>query len=168
MSGHPMMRKEREMSREDVERFLEDAAVGRLAMCHGSEPYVVPMLFHYDRSAGEVLMHCAKRGRKIDAMRANPSVCFEVDEMKGVVNADAPCEFDLLYRSVIVTGKVALLDDPESKAEALNKIFAKYAPHHKGTISPEMAKGTQIVKVKVTSLVGKQAVGATLPYPASS
>jgi hypothetical protein len=163
-----MMRKEREMSREDAEQFLESTAVGRLAMCHGSEPYVVPILFHYDRSGGEILLHCAKKGRKIDAIHANASVCFEVDEMKGVVNADAPCEFDLLYKSVIAAGRAELVGDAESKAEALNKIFAKYAPHHKGTISPEMAKGTQIVKVKVTSLVGKQAVGATLPYPASS
>lgn len=165
MSGHPMKRKEREMSREEAERFLEAAAVGRLAMCHGDEPYVVPLLFHYDRGGGEILLHCAKKGRKIDAIHANASVCFEVDEMKGVVSADAPCEFDLLYQSVIATGKAVLLDDPEAKAAALNKIFGKYAGGHGGSISAEMAKGTQIIRVEVTVLSGKQAVGATIPYP---
>jgi len=153
------------MSREDAELYLEGAAVGRLAVSQGGQPYIVPILFHYDRSGGEILLHCAKKGRKIDAIAANASVSFEVDEMRDVVNSDAPCEFDLLYKSVIAEGTASLVEDPAAKASALNAIFRKYAPKHGGTISPEMAKGTAIISIKVSSVSGKQAVGETIPYP---
>lgn len=64
MTGFPMLRKERKMNVKDAENFLEKSEVGRLAMCHNNEPYVVPMLYYYDQKNNEILLHCAKKGRK--------------------------------------------------------------------------------------------------------
>ncbi|MFA0823046.1 MAG: pyridoxamine 5'-phosphate oxidase family protein [Methanomethylovorans sp.] len=166
MTGFPMLRKERKMNVKDAENFLEKSEVGRLAMCHNNEPYVVPMLYYYDQKNNEILLHCAKKGRKIEAISSNNSVCFEVDEMKSIVSADVPCEFDLLYRSVIATGKALLINDQEMKAKALNLIFEKYASL-KGSmpIDADMAKGTQIIQIRISDIVGKEAKGATIPYP---
>lgn len=166
MTGFPMLRKQRQMNVKDAETFLEKSKIGRLAMCHNNEPYVIPMLYYYDQKSNEIFLHSAKKGRKIEAIASNNSVCFEVDEMNGIVSADVPCEFDLLYRSVIVTGKALLINDPEMKAKALNLIFEKYTSvNSKMNIDADMAKGTQIIQIRVSGIVGKEAKGATIPYP---
>lgn len=167
MSNDPMLRKERQMSDEDAREFLMGGRVGRLAVNDGDTPYVVPFIFFFDEKKNEILLHCAKKGRKIRAISSNNRVCFEVDEMKEIISVDAPCEFDLAYRSVLVEGRATLMTDDMDKADALNKIFKKYAPNHGGAISKEMAKGTLTIRISIDSLVGKQGAQATgiIPYP---
>ena len=166
MSHHKMMREQRKMSDEDARRFLADGRLGRLAVCDGNEPYVVPMNYYFDEHKNEILVHCAKKGRKVNAIIANDRVCFEVDEMKDVVSATVPCEFDLIYRSVIAEGRAMLIKDDREKAEYLNKIFHKYAPGSGMNISPEMAKGTLTIRISIDNLVGKQgAQTGNIPYP---
>lgn len=134
-------------------------------MCHDGEPYVIPMLFFYNKVGNEIFLHCAVKGRKTDAIKSNSNVCFEVDEMKSIVLADVPCEFDLIYRSVVVTGNATMLDEPEIKAKALNLIFGKYVTGKKGMdIDSCMAKGTQIIRVGISDITGKEAKGTTIPY----
>lgn len=166
MNRYQMLRKQRQMSPEDAEDLLSESAVGRLAMCHDNEPYVIPMLFYYNRKEAEIFLHCAMKGRKIEAIESNSNVCFEIDEMKSIVLADVPCEFDLIYRSVIVTGRAMLLDEPEMKAKALNMIFGKYVTGSKRMIiGADMAKGTQLIRIEISGITGKEAKGTTIPYP---
>lgn len=167
MANDSMLRKERQMSDESARTFLRDGRVGRLAVNDGDRPYVVPFIYFFDDGNNEILLHCAKKGRKIRAISSNDSVCFEVDEMKNVIAVDSPCEFDLEFTSVLVEGRATLMTDNKEKADALNKIFSKYAPGHGGKISPEMAKGTLVLRISISSLVGKQGAQATgvIPYP---
>ena len=72
-----MRRKERIMNRKDSEELLETAKVGRLGIFDG-EPYIVPVNFVY--GSGKIRFHCAKEGRKAQALVKEPRVCFEVDE----------------------------------------------------------------------------------------
>ncbi len=167
MSNDHMLRKERQMSDKDARAFLKDGRVGRMATIDGDKPYVVPFIYFFDEKKNEILLHCAKKGRKIRAISSINNVCFEVDEMKEIISVDAPCEFDLAYRSVLVEGRAALMTEDQDKADALNKIFKKYAPDHGGMISAEMAKGTLTIRINIDSLVGKQGAQATgiIPYP---
>lgn len=167
MSNHQMLRKERQMSEEDARKFLANGRVGRMAVSDGDQPYIVPLLYYFDEGRNEILAHCAKKGRKTQAISSNNKVCFEVDEMEKVISVAVPCEFDLAYTSVMVEGRAVLMTDDKDKAYALNRIFRKYAPDHGGTISPEMAKGTLAIRISIDSLVGKQGAQATgiIPYP---
>lgn len=73
----------RELSREECERVLRTEVVGRIG-CHAEgRTYVVPMSFAYQQ--GYVYGH-ALAGTKIEMMRENPSVCFEVDHVQDLVN----------------------------------------------------------------------------------
>jgi nitroimidazol reductase NimA-like FMN-containing flavoprotein (pyridoxamine 5'-phosphate oxidase superfamily) len=66
-----------ELGREAIDAFLEARLVGRIG-CHlDGCTYVVPVVYAYD---GGSLYACSGEGRKIEMMRANPNVCFEVDE----------------------------------------------------------------------------------------
>lgn len=67
---------------DQIERLLETALVGRIACCdhvsgHPSRPFLVPLAYGYD---GECVYAFSKLGRKIQIMRKQPMVTFEVDE----------------------------------------------------------------------------------------
>ena len=111
MSHHKIMREQRKMSDGDARRFLAEGRLGRLAVCDGNGPYIVPLNYFFDENKNEIIIHCAKKGRKIDAINAKDRVCFEVDEMKELVSGPMPCEFDVVYRSVIVEGRATPVKD---------------------------------------------------------
>jgi nitroimidazol reductase NimA-like FMN-containing flavoprotein (pyridoxamine 5'-phosphate oxidase superfamily) len=69
----------KDIPRADCIELLEHAKLGRLACVHDGEPYVVPMSFEYD---GGYLYGVSRRGRRIECMRANPSVCVQLDEIR--------------------------------------------------------------------------------------
>jgi len=151
-----MLRKERKMSEADVTKFLLEAKIGRLGTCQNTEPYVVPVLFVYDPNADTIYVHSSKKGRKIRMMKANPGVCFEVDEMSNIVIGKSPCAYDVVYRSVIVFGETLFINDPEEKARVLNMLMRKFGNGTSDEVTPEMTCNTQIVKIKITSKMGKE------------
>jgi len=163
---YKMLRKEREMSEEDAKNFLLEAKFGRLGMSQNGEPYVIPIGYIYDQKADEIYMHCAKKGRKIDAIMANPIVCFEIDEMTRVVVGDIPCEYDTIFRSVIAFGTASFVEGLSKKADVVNRIFEKYAGEAaKISITEKTVEGTQVIMIKIKSKTGKESKGETIPYP---
>jgi len=103
--------KPREMSGEECEEMLAKSRFGRVGLSIGDQPYVVPMSYVY--ADGVILLHSGLRGKKLDAARDNPRVCFEVDSVeKG------------RWKSVIVFGKARLSQDVDAK-ERLFEIFTK-------------------------------------------
>lgn len=136
-----------------MEDILQRAVVCRLAVCDGNLPYVVPLNFGYE--TGHLYFHSAPEGRKIEALKANPNVCFEVDIDQEIVLGEHPCEWTARYRSVIGFGRARLLEDGEEKKKALDVILNHYA---QGLF--EYAAGAidrvAIVEVAIESLTGKQ------------
>jgi len=163
---YKMLRKEREISEEDTKSFLLEAKIGRLGMSQQGEPYVIPIEYIYDPKAEEIYLHCAKKGRKIDAIKSNPKVCFEIDKMTRLVVADIPCEYDTVFRSVIAFGTAFFVEGPSKKVKVLNKIFEKYAGEApKAPIKEEAVKNTQVIRIKIESKTGKENKGGIVPYP---
>ena len=69
-----------EMSRAECNDALSRVRYGRLACAHDNQPYLLPLNFAFD---GNSYLYCfATLGQKIEWMRSNPLVCFEVDEVK--------------------------------------------------------------------------------------
>jgi nitroimidazol reductase NimA-like FMN-containing flavoprotein (pyridoxamine 5'-phosphate oxidase superfamily) len=85
-----------ELSDQEIDAFLHRQLVGRVG-CHvDGRTYVVPVIYAWNGNAVYVL---SIEGRKIEMMRANPEVCFEVDEYKAGS-----------WRSVIIEGVYEELD----------------------------------------------------------
>lgn len=59
-------------------------------MCVDNIPYIVPLNFEYQENV--FYMHCAKEGRKLEMIKENPFVCFEMDQ-GSVKTADEACKF---------------------------------------------------------------------------
>ncbi|HVS86243.1 MAG TPA: pyridoxamine 5'-phosphate oxidase family protein [Gaiellaceae bacterium] len=67
----------RDLSPAEIDAFLRGQRIARIGCHGGGETYVVPVIYAYDEDAMYVV---TTEGKKIDLMRANPSVCVEVDE----------------------------------------------------------------------------------------
>ena len=111
------------MTTDEIEELLSRELVGRLGTCKDNQPYVIPMCFIYYE--GKIYFHCAPQGRKIENMKANPKVCFQMDEHR-LVPSSVPCDFTMHYRSALVFGKVRLLVDPKEKLKVLKVMMDKY------------------------------------------
>ena len=149
-----MRRAEREIKdRSTIEEILRRATVCRLAVCDGNVPYVVPLSFGYRDN--RLYFHSAPEGRKMETIKANPHVCFEVDVDHEIVPGEIPCGWTVRYRSVIGFGKARLLEDVAQKKRALDIILGHYGrgpfEYPEGAID-EVA----VVVIEIDSLTGKQ------------
>ena len=127
--------------------------VCRLGMCEGDQPYVVPLCFGYEDNA--LYFHCSPEGKKLDILRKNNNVCFEIDIDCEVVKADQAYDWGMKYKSVIGFGKAVFIKDVEQKRKALDIIMQQFS---EGTSEyPEEAvKKTMVVKVEIESMTGKK------------
>ena len=118
---------------EEMEKILKRAEVGRIALCDGSEPYIVPVNFFYHER--KIAFHCAWEGKKLDIIEKNPNCCFEVDEFMGEVSYhyEARCHLD--YDSVLAFGKARIENDEEQKIRLLQLFAEKYSEVYRKPLS---------------------------------
>ena len=148
-----MRRKEKEITnKKEIEKILQESNVCRMAMVDGNKPYIVPMNFGY--CDGCLFFHSAPEGRKIDLIKKNSNVCFEVDQLIRFEKAKLACDWGVEYKSVIGSGKAQLLDNLEEKIEALNIIMSQYSGRT-FEYPDEMLKKTVVIKVTVDRMTGK-------------
>ena len=67
-----------EMTIDECRQVLASRSVGRLACARENQPYVVPINFAFD---GNCIYGFTTLGQKIEWLRSNPLVCFELDEV---------------------------------------------------------------------------------------
>lgn len=149
-------RKRRGMSLDAIRDFLGKASVGRFAtVSPDGSPYVLPVHFVFE--GDRIYLHFAREGKKLDHLRANPSVCFEADEVIRLqIVPDKPCSSGTFYRSVIAVGKAAIVEDPARKLHALQALTDKYAEGRKtNPLSPEAVEKTCVVEIVVDEISGK-------------
>ena len=118
-----MRRKRQMLSQEETERILKEGTSGVLALAWDEGyPYAVPISYVYDGE--KIYFHCAKQGHKLDAIARNPKASFCVVEKDQVV----PEAYTTYFRSVIVFGRIRVLESDEEKRDAIRKLAVKYAP----------------------------------------
>jgi hypothetical protein len=122
-------------------------------MVDGDEPYIVPMNFGYDGKS--LFFHCAKEGRKIEVLRRNGKVCFEMDLDTEVIKGDVACKWSMRYRSVEGVGHAHLVEDVEAKRNGLNVIMSHYAkgPFEYAERGFDLAL---VIRVDIKSISGKR------------
>jgi hypothetical protein len=136
-----------------VEDIIIRAQVCRVGLCENGRPYIVPLCFGYKDRA--LYFHCAREGRKLDIIRKNNIVCFEMDTDQELVKGEKACKCNMKYRSVIGFGKAELIEDTEGKRTALDIIMQHY---FEGSFEypQEHVNKTAIVRVGIESMTGKQ------------
>lgn len=150
-----MRRANREISDPSAIRALmEEALVCRIGLCDGGTPYVVPMNFGLGENC--LFLHCATEGRKLDILRQNDRVCFEMDFLREIRQGPASCGWGALYESVIGFGRAALVDDPAEKRFALDRIMDHYGAQGPYAYPDDILAKTAIIRIEIESLRGKR------------
>jgi uncharacterized protein len=134
-----------ELSEEEIEAFLQRQLIGRVG-CHAEgQTYVVPVIYVWDR--GYVYVQSIE-GRKTRMMRANPEVCFEVDEY----------EEDGSWRSVIVDGVYEELEGSAAEA-ALALLVQRFMGRRRGT-TERASTGRKPVafRIRAANVTGRRVI----------
>ncbi|KUO53506.1 MAG: pyridoxamine 5'-phosphate oxidase [Desulfitibacter sp. BRH_c19] len=138
----------------DIEQVLHRAEVCRIGLCRGNEPYVVPMNFGYQDRC--LYLHSAKEGKKIEFIKANNKICFEVGVDYEVKESENPCNWSMNFSSVIGLGKAYIIEDLEEKKKALDVIMGKYSCNNSFSYLDKAVEQIAIIKVKIEEITGKR------------
>ncbi len=152
-----MRRRDKEIaSYAEVEELLTNALVGRLGTCSNNIPYITPVNYIYD--SNKIYFHSAHEGRKIENIKHNQQVCFEIDQIISIIpGMRMPCGSTTEYKSVIVFGDVRVVVDIDEKTDALNKLIEKYAPEApRLPDSSDAAERTNVLVIDVKEITAKQ------------
>ncbi len=152
----PMRRKEREIADiAAIEDIIRAGTVLFLGLCDCGEPYVVPMNYGY--ADGTLYMHCAREGRKLEVLRANPRVCATIVSDHSLVRGSRACEFSMNYRSAMVFGSVREVSDPEEKRRGMEAVMRHAAgPDAPVDFGPAGLNGVVILALAAERMTGKQ------------
>jgi len=118
--------------------------------------YIVPMNFGYSFDGNQLVLffHSAKQGRKIDSLKANNEVCFEMDCEHKLLDADTACNYGFYFKSVIGNGQAEFIDDIEEKKSALS-VLMKHQTGQDFTFDDKMAGIVTVFKIVASSFTGK-------------
>lgn len=166
-------------SMDNIITFLNEEKVGRVASIdvHGY-PQIIPMNFVYVKnesvdtqtgtsSIGAIYMHSHPFGEKLENMKRNSKVGFEVDSYVCFLPSyyfhptDAS-QADTLYVSVVIKGNAFMIENNTEKATALNALMKKYQKEEGyEPLSPEMGSVREVTVLKVVpdQIRGKYKIG---------
>jgi nitroimidazol reductase NimA-like FMN-containing flavoprotein (pyridoxamine 5'-phosphate oxidase superfamily) len=126
--GQPR-RSDKVMNASEVDKFLANAFCGRTATIGADGyPYIAPNLFVWH--GGTVYLHT---GRHAGHFAANVKHCdrvsFEVDEPGEVFPyGNIECDTTVSYRSVVMFGRIRVLDLEDEARAFFTHFMTKYAP----------------------------------------
>ena len=155
-----MRRKDREITNlDEVIDILEHTDVIRLAMNNGDYPYIVPVNFCYELTTNNQLIfyiHGAKVGTKVELLRQNPLLSFELDTGHQLITNEKACKYSFDYASVIGNGYATFIEEPTAKIAALQIIMNKFAPNKTFTITEGDVKPVVVIKITVHASTAKK------------
>jgi nitroimidazol reductase NimA-like FMN-containing flavoprotein (pyridoxamine 5'-phosphate oxidase superfamily) len=153
-------------SKQKMIDFLNSQPVGRIASIDKNGfPQVIPMNFVFAYNA--VYMHSHPFGEKLDNIRRNPNVGFEVDRHicflpSYYFHPTDASQADTLYISVVIKGRAEIVEDNEEKARALNALMEKYQKEGRyEALDENMPSVSEVAIIKVTpaDMRGKYKIG---------
>ncbi|MEW5919977.1 MAG: pyridoxamine 5'-phosphate oxidase family protein [Bacillota bacterium] len=137
----------------EIETFLQQQTIGRLGTFSEDYPYIVPLCYVYYQKS--IYFHSGLRGKKIQSIRKNPRVCFQVDQVEKFRVDPSPCNFNITYRSVIVYGTVSEVTEIGAKMEALLLLTARFYGDIPQSLPYKQVESVKVFKIDVDYMTGK-------------
>jgi len=137
-----------------VKEILSQSEICRIAFNDTETPYIVP--FNYGYSDNCIYIHCAPEGKKIDLIRKNNSVCFEIENKAEIIRQKEACKWETLFRSVVGYAEVETITSYEEKIRGLEIIMAHNGAEGKQEFGRQHVDKAVILKLKIKSITGKQ------------
>ena len=140
-----------------IRKILDTAKVLNLGLAVDNEPYVVPMNYGYAMD-GEgkltVYLHSALKGKKLDMIRQNPRVFFELDCDLTPFEGKLPCQYGLSYSSVMGRGVARFVEDVEEKMHAMT-VLMKTQTGKDFSFNERLVSMVAVIRIDVTEYTAK-------------
>jgi len=153
-----MRKKEREVNdNESIELIISNSDVCRIAFASDNMPYIVTMNFGY--SGGDqpcLYFHCANEGRKLEMIKKNNYVCFQMDTDHKIYGGEKGCDWGMRFSSVVGYGKISVVDDQLSRKKGLDCLMKHYTCDQNFTYDEEVLVRTTILRLDITEMTGKK------------
>ena len=154
-----MRRKDRAITNvEDIKEIISKIKVCRLGLMDLDTPYIVPLNFGYTFTdqLDFLYFHSAHIGRKIDLIKANPNVCFEMDDKHQLITGDLACDYTYDFVSIIGTGKIEFIEKRSEKKNALDILMKHQSGKDGFTYSDAALDQVTVYRLKVYEVQIKQ------------
>ena len=152
-----MTKRERQITDHgQILRILDIAKVLHLGLAVDNEPYVVPMNYGYTEEDGKLVLylHSALRGKKLDMIRANPNVFFDLECDQAPFEGEKPCQYGLVYSSVMGRGRASIVEDVEEKKKAMT-ILMKTQTQKDFEFNAELVSIVAVIRIDVAEYTAK-------------
>ena len=152
-----MTKRERQVTDpEQIRHILDTARVLHLGLAVNNEPYVVPLNYGYIMENGKLVLylHSAQRGKKLDMLRANPNVFFEMDCDRVPFESKLPCQYGMVYSSIMGRGVATIVEDVEEKKRAMT-ILMKTQSGKDFEFNDRLVSMVAVVRVDVSEYTAK-------------
>jgi len=153
-----MRRKDREIrDTSDILKIIASCDVCRLAFADNNVPYIVTLNFGYSGSEKQCLyFHCATSGRKLEMMKKNNYVCFEMDTDHSLTEASRGCDWGMKYSSIIGYGSLHEVTDRAERIKGLDAIMFHYSGRNGFEYDDKIMKATMILRLDIEVITAKR------------
>lgn len=168
-----MRRKDKEVtSEEEILNIVQNARICHLALHDDKYPYIVPLCYGFDHQGEKksLYFHVAKTGKKLDLIKKNPHVAFEIEKDVHIFRGKNVCGYSMIYESVCGLGTMRIVEDENEKVYGLqcvtkhNSFFDKDEQHISGVdtelynayFGPEHVQGIVLLELIIENWTGKR------------
>lgn len=151
-----MRRKDREVTNmEEILDIMRKCDVCRIAFFDKEYPYIIPMNFGFSNDMKNLYFHGANVGKKIDLLKANPNIGFEMDCSHRLITGEKACDYTMEFESICGNGQLYLLE-AEDKIDALNHLMRQYSKKHNFEYNERYLKEVAVFCCKVNEIYAKR------------
>lgn len=153
-----MRRNDREITGiQELEEIISKADVCRIAFANNNIPYIVSMNFGFTGNPVQTLFfHCANEGKKLDMIRQNNYVCFEMDTDHHIFKGTKGCDWGSRFRSIIGYGNIYIVTNKNEKISGLISIMAHYGAEGEYIYDDKIVEQTTILRLEILEMTGKK------------
>ncbi len=150
-----MRRREQEITdKKALEDILVQALVCRIGLADGNVPYIVPVSFGYKDDC--IYFHSSGLGRKMELLKKNNAVCFEVDTNVEILTEETACKWSVRYLSVVGFGKAHIVDSDAEKKKGLDALMKHYSGSADHAYDEKWLKLAVVIRIDIESMTGKK------------
>ena len=149
-----MTRKKQSLEMEQIVQILKNEKRGVLSVCgENGYPYGLPINYWYNEENGYLYFHSGKSGHKVDALFQNNKVSFCVYDQGYKKDG----EWALNISSVIIFGKIYVVEDYDKAVEAFRQLSLKFTSDIEYIDSEiqKLAKATLCYELRPEHITGK-------------
>jgi len=151
-----MRRKDKEITdKKIIEEILSESKICRIAMTdNNGMPYIVPLNYGY--SDNTIFFHSAPTGKKVELLKQNKRVCFEVEFGVEITESVTSCKWSTKYRSLIGYGTIEIITGANLKKNGLDIIMTHNGKSTNNFYEEKHLENLVILKLHIDEISCKQ------------